>query len=127
MEQLQQDVIKIEQSLPTADGTASEFSQQAGQDMGEAMDYMANRKGLSTEGMQRSAAQNIQNTRDQEQQLNEFMQMQQQEQQMDPNGGEETPPNRVVEMTTQTLTKHQVLSLIPLRPKKPQRNTAKNS
>ena len=89
LEQLQQDVIKIEQSLPTADGTASEFAQQAGEDMGQALDYMSNSKGLSTEGMQRSATQNIQNTRDRlEQQLNEFMQMQQQMQQMDSSSGD---------------------------------------
>jgi chromosome segregation ATPase len=90
MQSLMQDIEKIEQTLPTADGSASEFGEQASEDMDSAIQYMQQYKGMSAEGMQRSAAQNIQNTRDRlQQQLNEYMQMQQQMQQMDPSDGEE--------------------------------------
>lgn len=97
MNSLLKDIEKIEQTLPTADGSASEFGEQAKQDMGDALKYMGRGRGMSAEGMERGAAQNIQNTIDRlQQQLNEYMQMQQQMQQMDPSdsSGESESPSQ---------------------------------
>lgn len=85
MDVLEKEVQTIEQALPTADGSASEFAEQSGESMELAKGYLQKGGSMSGEGMQRSASQNIQSTRNRlQEQMDDFMQMQQQMSKMDP-------------------------------------------
>ena len=83
MQQAVQEVIKLEQQMPTADGSASEFAKEAVEDMQEAGDSLQQGDSLRGEGFEIQSALRIRDTIDAlQQQMQQMQQMQQQMQQM---------------------------------------------
>ena len=81
---------KVEQGMPTSDGSASKFLKEATESMGDAEQLLRMGRSVSGEGLQRDAAQNIQKTIDRlQQQQQEMQKMKQQSQRMSGNGEQE--------------------------------------
>jgi flagellar hook-basal body complex protein FliE len=90
MVKAQQQVKEVEQEMPTADGSASEFAQQAKESMDSAEDSLAKGSSMTGEGYQRNAADRVRDTIDAlEQQMQQMQQMQQQMQEMSEGPGEQ--------------------------------------
>ena len=83
MQQAIQEVIKLEQQMPTADGSASQFAKEAVEDMQEAGESLQEGDSLRGEGFEIQSALRIRDTIDAlQQQMQQMQQMQQQMQQM---------------------------------------------
>ena len=91
---LEKQTQKVEQGMPTADGSASKFLQEATGSMGDAEQLLRMGRSVSGEGLQRDAAQNIQKTIDRlQQQQQEMQKMKQQSQKMSGKGKQEQKEN----------------------------------
>ena len=91
---LEKQTQKVEQGMPTADGSASKFLKEATESMGDAEQLLRMGRSISGEGLQRDAAQNIQKTIDRlQQQQQEMQKMKQQSQRMSGKGKQEQKEN----------------------------------
>ena len=87
--ELEKQTEKVEQGMPTADGSASKFLKEATESMGDAQQLLRMGRSVSGEGLQRDAAQKIQKTIDRlQQQQQEMQKMKQQSQKMSGQGQE---------------------------------------
>lgn len=88
--ELEKQTEKVEQGMPTADGSASKFLKEATDSMGDAQQLLRMGRSVSGEGLQRDAAQKIQKTIDRlQQQQQEMQKMKQQSQKMSGQGQQE--------------------------------------